>query len=86
MLCLQSFSVVKNHIENARQKTIELAEATIREKDAELERIDALMEAYSVYKQYAEQANRTTAEENALQRAIEDITSRWMGRLPLSPI
>ena len=73
-------SVVKNHIENARQKTIELAEATIREKDAELERIDALMEAYSVYKQYAEQANRTTAEENALQRAIEDITKSMDGK------
>lgn len=73
-------SVVKNHIEDARQKTIELAEATIREKNAELERIDVLMEAYSVYKQYAEQTNRTTAEEDALQRAIEDITKSMEGK------
>lgn len=75
-----AISIVKNAIEDARQKTIELAEATIQEKNAEIERIDALMEAYSVYEQYASQASRTAAEENALQKAIEDITESMEGK------
>jgi len=75
-----AISFVKNTIEDARQKTIELAEATIQEKNAEIERIDALMEAYSVYEQYASQASRTAAEENALQKAIEDITKSMEGK------
>lgn len=73
-------TLIKNSIEDARQKAIELAEATIQETNAELERIDALKESYSIYKQYADQENLTIAEENALKSAIESITTAMDGK------
>lgn len=75
-----AISIIKNSIEGARQKAIELAEATIQETKAELDRIDALKEAYVAYKQYASQTNRTTAEETAFKSAVEGITKAMGGK------
>ena len=73
-------TLIKNSIEDARQKAIELAEATIQETNAELERIDALKESYAIYKQYANQENLTVEQEGALQRAIDGVTSAMEGK------
>lgn len=73
-------SLIKNGIEEARQKTIELSEATIQESNAELDRINNLKESYSIYKQYANQLELTASEEKSLQSAIENITSAMEGK------
>lgn len=73
-------SIIKNSIEGARQKAIELAETTIQETKAELDRIDALKESYAIYKQYANQENRTVAEEAAFKSAIEGVTEAMGGK------
>lgn len=73
-------SLIKNSIEDARQKAIELADATLQETNAELERVNALKESYAVYKQYANQEDLTITQESALKNAIESITKAMEGK------
>lgn len=73
-------SAVKNSIENTRQEAIEAANATIQETKAELDRIDALKEAYATYKKYADQTNRTASEEAAFKSAVEGVTEAMGGK------
>lgn len=66
--------LIRNGIKQAEQETQELAQATIDEKNAELERTAALKDAYSVYKKYSNQTELTATEEESLKKAVDDIT------------
>lgn len=68
-------STVISGMEQAREETIQLAEATIEEKNAVLDTTAAFKSAYSEYLQYANMTNRTAEEEAAFQTAIENVTS-----------
>lgn len=66
--------LIRNGIKQAEQETQELAQATIDEKNAELERTAALKDAYAVYKKYSNQTELTATEEESLKKAVDDIT------------
>lgn len=67
-------STVISGMEQAREETIQLAEATIEEKNAVLDATAAFKSAYSEYLQYANITNRTAEEEAAFQTAVENVT------------
>ncbi len=66
--------LVSSHMKKAREETIKMADATIQETKAEIDRIDTLKESYAAYKKYAEQQSRTAEEEAEFNNTIENIT------------
>lgn len=73
-------TLVKNGIEEARQETIALAEATIEAKNAEIENANALKDAYLTYKEYSSRVDLTSAEEIELQSALDKVTEAMEGK------
>lgn len=73
------FSWISSLIQT-RKEMQELARATIQEKDAVLENVSAFKSAYATYNKYANQTNRTAAEEDEFRAAVDQVTESLSGK------
>lgn len=71
---ITAISLIKNAIEEARQKTIESSEAIIDETNARLQNVATLKSAYIEYNKYAELTDRSESENNSLKTAVDKVT------------
>lgn len=71
---ITAISLIKNAIEEARQKTIESSNAIIDETNARLQNVATLKSAYIEYNKYAELTDRNESEENSLKTAVDKVT------------
>lgn len=71
---ITAISLIKNAIEEARQKTIESSEAIIDETNARLQNVATLKSAYIEYNKYAELTDRSENENNSLKTAVDKVT------------
>lgn len=71
---ITAISLIKNAIEEARQKTIESSEAIIDETNARLQNVATLKSAYIEYNKYADITDRSESENNSLKNAVDKVT------------
>ena len=71
---ITAISLIKNAIEEARQKTIESSEAIIDETNARSQNVATLKAAYIEYNKYAELTDRSESENNSLKTAVDKVT------------
>lgn len=70
---ITAISLLKNAIEEARQKTIDNAEATIDDTNAKIENANALKSAYMEYRKYSDIIDANESEQASLKTALDKV-------------